>query len=466
MRHGNPAFAACVLLTLIVSVPAHADDAASLRAELEAVKADYSARMKALEERIAQLETQAAATAAVNEAPPPPEPTPSPPASGGSNPLAAFNPAMSVILSGTYTDLDQDPATYHIAGFIPAGDETGPGERGFSLGESELTLTANVDPYFYGNVTAAITGNNEIAIEEAFFRTTALHDGFTLKGGRFFSGLGYVNEVHAHAWDFVDQPLAYQAFLGGQYAENGLQLKWLAPTDLFLEFGVEGGSGERFPGTRLDANGLNAFVAFTHAGYDIGDSASWRAGLSYMTQRADDRRFDTSDALGTPVVDSFTGSSHLWAADFVYKWAPHGNSTDHYLKIQGEYLHRTESGDLTFDADDLALTDGYHSSQWGAYLQTVYQFRPRWRAGLRYDYLDSGDPTIGLVDSGLVAPGEFPDLLSATPTRLTFMLDWSPSEFSRMRAQYAWDDARDSSRDGQFFLQYLYSLGAHGAHKY
>jgi hypothetical protein len=464
MQAGRTALTISVLLALMASVPARADDAAALRAELDAVKAEYAARLKSLEERIAQLESQAATTAAAAEVAP--EPAPPAPASGASNGLAAFNPAMSVILSGTYTNLDEDPADFHIAGFMPSGGEMGPGERGFSLGESELTLSANVDPYFFGNVTAAITGEDEISVEEAFFRTTALRDGFTVKGGRFFSGLGYVNEVHAHAWDFVDQPLVYQAFLGGQYAQNGVQLKWVAPTDLFLELGLESGSGERFPGTRRDVNGLNGFVAFAHAGYDIGDSASWRAGLSYLRQNSDDRRFDTTDALDTPIVDSFSGTSRLWVADFVYKWAPHGNATDRYLKVQGEYLHRTESGDLTFDADGAALADGYRGSQWGAYLQTVYQFRPRRRAGLRYDYLDSGNSRIGLVDSGALAAADFPALLGATPTRTTVMLDWSPSEFSRMRAQYAWDDARDSERDGQFFLQYLYSLGAHGAHKY
>lgn len=453
-----------LLLALTTAVPARADDAAQLKAELEQVKADYAARMKSLEDRIAQLETQAAATGVASEAPP--APAAAAPASGGSNSLAAFNPAMSVILSGTYTNLERDPADFRIAGFIPGGGDSGPGERGFSLGESELTLTANVDPYFFGNVTAAITGNDEISVEEAFFRTTALHDGFTLKGGRFFSGLGYLNEVHAHAWDFVDQPLVYQAFLGGQYGQNGVQLKWIAPTDVYLEFGLESGSGERFPGTRRDANGLNGFVAFAHAGYDIGDSASWRAGLSYLKQRATDRRFDTTDSLDNPVVDSFDGSSRLWVADFVYKWSPHGNATERYWKVQGEYLHRSESGNLTFNADNAALTDGYRSAEWGAYLQSVYQFRPRWRVGLRYDYLDSGTPSIGLVASGALAAGDFPALLSASPTRTTFMLDWSPSEFSRMRAQYAWDDARDNQRDGQFFLQYLYSLGAHGAHKY
>jgi len=448
----------------MASVPARADDAAALRAELEAVKAEYAARLAALEERIAQLESQAASANAAAAVPA--EPPPAPSSGGGSNALAAFNPAMSVILAGTYASLDQDPSTYHIAGFIPSGGDVGPGDRSFSLGESELTLTANVDPYFYGNLTAAITGDNEISVEEAFFRTTALREGFTLKGGRFFSGLGYVNEVHAHAWDFVDQPLAYQAFLGGQFAQDGLQLKWVAPTDLFLEFGLESGSGERFPGTRRDANGLNGFVAFAHAGNDIGDSASWRTGLSYLSQHADDRRYDSVDAFDTPVVDSFTGTSDLWVADFVYKWSPRGNSTERYLKIQGEYLRRTESGDLTFDADGAALADSYHSNQWGAYLQAVYQFRPRWRTGLRYDYLDSGDPAIALVTSGVLSPADFPDLLAGKPSRATLMLDFSPSEFSRMRAQYAWDDARDNGHDGQFFLQYLYSLGAHGAHKY
>jgi hypothetical protein len=36
----------------------------------------------------------------------------------------------------------------------------------------------------------------------------------TVRAGRFFSGIGYLNEQHAHTWDFVDTPLAYRAMLG------------------------------------------------------------------------------------------------------------------------------------------------------------------------------------------------------------------------------------------------------------
>jgi hypothetical protein len=46
------------------------------------------------------------------------------------------------------------------------------------------------------------------------------------------------------------------------------------------------------------------------------------------------------------------------------------------------------------------------------------------------------------------------------------MFDWNPSEFTRLRLQYAWDEARASVRDQQLMLQYLYSIGAHGAHKF
>ena len=113
-----------------------------------------------------------------------------------------------------------------------------------------------------------------------------------------------------------------------------------------------------------------------------------------------------------------------------------------------------------------ALTDGYGSRQDAWYVQGVYQFTPRWRTGLRYDYLDSGSTSIGLVRSGELTLADFPSLEAATPHRVSMMVDWSPSEFTRLRAQYNWDNARDTSTDEQWLLQYIYAIGAHGAHKF
>jgi hypothetical protein len=435
------------------------DDVASLRAELQSLKSEYDARVAALESRITELE---AASTAVTTAPP--EATS---ASAAGDSASAFNPAISLVLAGNYADTSREPGDWRIAGFMPSGGEVGPGERSFNLGESELTFAANVDPYFSAQLTAAITGEDEIEVEEAFFRTTALPTGFSAKGGRFFSGFGYLNEVHAHAWDFADQPLVYQAFFGNQRAQDGLQLKWIAPTDLFIELGAETGNGDSFPGTRERGNGLNGTTLFAHVGGDFGDNASWRAGASWIDLDATGREFEDTDEAGVPVLNSFTGKTSTWVADAVFKWAPGGNPAQRYLKLQAEYMRRKETGDLAFDLENAALNDGYRSTQAGWYVQGVYQFRPRWRAGLRYDALHSGTPTIGLVTSGVLPAEAFPSLLPGDPSRATFMLEWNPSEFSRLRLQYAWDDARDDDdEDRQIQLQYLFGIGAHGAHKY
>jgi hypothetical protein len=486
---------ACVLLPVVsyAATPAKApvnksNEVAELRAALDALKSEYSSRVNALEARVKQLEAQKGATVADTDAAvpadiaaaaaefaaseaapssgPSPYSAPASPSGGVASSASAFNPAISMILAGNYASLSQDPGTYHIQGFIPNDGEIGPGERSFNLGESELTVAANIDPYFFGNVTAALTGDNEISVEEAYVRTLALHNGLTAKGGRFFSGVGYLNEIHAHAWDFIDQPLVYQAFVGGQLAQDGVQVKWIAPTETFIELGAETGNGQGFPGNRRNSNGLSGNALFAHIGGDIGDSTSWRSGVSWLDHRADDRLYEDTDATGLPVINSFTGRARTWVLDATMKWAPHGDVTRQQLKVQGEYMRRRERGDLAFDVDGVNLSDLYRSSQSGWYVQSVYQFIPRWRIGARYDQLHSGSPRIFLVESGALSLQDFPALLSGSPSRVTTMLDWNPSEFSRLRAQVAWDDARDAERDHQFFLQYIYSIGAHGAHKY
>ena len=377
---------------------------------------------------------------------------------------SSFNPEISLILQGTAASLKQDPATYQISGFAPSGGEVAPPRRGLSLAESELVVGANVDPYFRGQLVAALTPEDELEVEEAYFQTLALGRGLTLKGGRFLSGIGYQNEIHQHAWDFQDAPLAYKAFLGGRLNDDAVQLRWLAPTAFFLEIGTEVGRGRNFPASDPNKNGAGAWSLFGHAGGEFA-GADWRAGLSYLRASPRDRSFEDTDALGGTATQSFSGSSRLWIADFVAKWAK--------LKLQGEYFRRRESGDLTFDDSSGsavfgALTGDYESTQSGWYAQAVYRFLPQWRAGYRYDRLDHGDVANGIIDGGLgPAAADFPLLMTDhSPTRHTLMADWSPTEFSRVRLQLAQDKSRAGITDNQLVLQYILSLGAHGAHRF
>jgi hypothetical protein len=395
---------------------AHAQSAADiqqLREEINALRTQYEARIKALEAKL-EAAQQAAPPA------PAPVPAPSPVVAAGPAPSSGngFNPAISLILSGLYTRASRDPATYRIAGFtLPPDAEIGPGTRGFSLAESELAISANIDPWFSGSANFSIHPDNSLEVEEAFVQTTSLGNGLTLKAGRFKSSIGYLNSQHAHVWDFVDAPLAYQAMLGGQFADDGLQLAWLAPTDTFIELRGEIGRGRSFPGTDGSRNGAGATALAFHTGGDIGESSSWRAGVSVL------------DAKG----DAANPNTRVWVADGVWKWAPNGNATRTNFKLQGEYLRSVR--------DDLPTQSGW-------YTQAIYQFMKGWRVGLRTERLDNG----GVEDW--------------TPRKNSLMLDWSPSEFSRVRLQFAQDRARPGPVDNQWSLQYQMSLGAHGAHSF
>src|SRR5450631_549267 len=437
-------------------------DLADIREQIRQLKESYEARIQALEQRLKDAEAKGAATPVAQPAaaPPPVAAAPAPVAAPASG-ISAFNPAISAVLQGTYGNFSQDPNKYALSGFAPSGD-IAPGKRGFSLGESELAISASVDDKFYGNLIVSLTPENTLSVEEAYGLYTGAGYGLAPKFGRFFSSLGYMNDQHQHAWDFVDAPLVYQAFLGGQYDVDGVQIKWLAPTDQFLEFGGELGSGEGFPGTSQNKNGIGSGIAYVHTGGDIGASNSWRAGLSYLQTRAQDRDYSQIDLAGNDAQVGFSGSSRLAVADFVWKYAPNGNSQQTNFKLQGEYFWRRENGDFTFDRDSalgLTNTSNYNARQSGFYVQGVYQFMPTWRIGARYDWLDPGQVDYGTNAAYLANPAFHPE-------RVTAMIDWTPSEFSRVRLQFAQAKLRPGITDNEFFVQYILTLGAHGAHKY
>ena len=94
------------------------------------------------------------------------------------------------------------------------------------------------------------------------------------------------------------------------------------------------------------------------------------------------------------------------------------------------------------------VRDAVRQSGW--YLQGVYQFLPEWRTGLRYERLDPN----GVDDVGYA------------PRKASVMVDYNVSEFSRIRLQLARAQMQSDITDNQVFVQYILSLGAHGAHKY
>jgi len=250
-------FGLAALLAASCTVQAASDaDLAAIRSQINEIKQSYEQRIAALEQKLAQAEnkaskaestaTKAETTASkaevlANEA----RLNVRQPQTSAS----AFNPEISLILSGSYTNLKQNPSERRLQGFIPSNGELMPENRSFNLGESELVIAANIDPMFRGTLRLALAPDNTLGVEEASVQTLGLGNGFNLKAGRFLSGVGYLNELHPHEWDFSNAPLPYQAFFGNALGMDGVQARWLAPTPIFLEFGAETARAMSFPAT-------------------------------------------------------------------------------------------------------------------------------------------------------------------------------------------------------------------------
>lgn len=463
MRKLNPCIFPCLLLACSLSFPtavsaqsASQSEIDLLKQELSQIRNDYEKRIQQLEKRLDEAEQKVAVTESTVElvaarqdeqAVAPVAAAPSP---GGDS--SRFNPAIGVVFQGQIWSSQVNPDDAFIPGF-PLGGEAGAIADGITLGETEINFTANVDDKFTARLTVPVViedGEAAVELEEAWIETTALPGGLALLVGQHKVNIGYLNTQHSHSWDFADQPLPYKAFLGGQYGDTGVAIRWLAPTDFYLELSGEINRGSAYPAGGDARNGFGAYAFHAKTGGDIGFSNSWLAGVSYLSAEAEERESGNED---DPLL--FTGQSDLLMAEFVWKWAPNGNNRQRNFKFMAEYLWSNSDGDYT-------LTDGqvlpYNANQQGLYLQAIYQPFPRWRVGLRWDQLSSDDPGSDFDGTQLMP-------MSDDPYRYSIMTDWSNSEFSRLRLQYIYDRS-GLVDDNQFGLQYIFSIGAHGGHSF
>lgn len=411
-----------------------------LQQQIQQLTTDYNQRLEQLEEEVS---------------------TPKP-----ANP-SAFNPQLSVIIDGRLSHYQSDADQYHLSGY-GIGGEAGLASEGFALGHSEITAVANADDKFSGKLTLAIhqeAGETHVEMEEAYLESLALVNGLTLRGGRFFAGIGYLNQQHDHAWDFADAPLVYAAFWGNNYIDDGIRLSFIVPTDIYMEIGTDLLAGGGYPAAGERPTNMGAQVYFINLGGDFNESNSWQSGLSYFTSTPKGREssgVDASSVNNTTTESSFTGSSQIIGSSFIYKWAPNGNYKNQNIRTQAEFFYREENGDISIVDSIPATASSLVSKQSGFYLQTTFQFSPQWATGIRYDHLNGSNHGNNL--STLTLAGLNTNTLKK-PTRYSAMIQWQPSEFSRIRLQFN-DDQSQSYSDKQVMLQYTLSLGTHGAHSF
>lgn len=382
-----------------------------------------------------------------------------------------LNPDVSVVLDTYYyhddTSQGMTATLGSLRGFghVHGGHEHADKfQRGFNLNHAELRFSAQVDPYFKAWVTAAVDEEGA-EMEEAVMQTTSLPLGFQVKAGKFFSDMGRINSQHSHEWDFVNQPLIYRLLLGEHnLLDKGVQVSWLAPTPFQLLLGLEALEGANESSFNYvgesglpSQDGPRLWVGWLKYAPNLGGRHGLQLGVSYA--RGVHQEAHDEDSDGTTDL-AFDGHSQIYGLDAVYKYkgsGPHGLGD---FVVQGEYLYRQRDLSVAYASESDLLGRARKDKQDGYYLQATYGFAPRWRLGARWD------------QAGLTNQGENPEVGAydyGDSRRLSAMVDFSPTEFSRLRLQggqvsFDLEDGREEA--WEVLMQLQVSFGVHGAHKF
>lgn len=420
--------------------------------------------------------------------------------------------SLDLGLTGTFT---VGGSTANDLGELNGGGHD-PNARGFTVQAVEANFSGAIDPYFRGsanlNFAIAADGDSFMEVEEAWLETMALPLNLQLRAGQIWSDVGRHNPTHIHAWGFVDQPLAVSRLLGPDGMRNpGARLSWLAPTPWHTElsFAVQNSGGPNassFRGSGHSHGGEEEEgipFGFRHQENDRGvRSASDmlinpRIAVSFDLSDTQTLLFGGSAAFG-PNNSGEGGETDtlIYGADLTWKWQARDHNQGYpFVSLQSEFLaRRYEAGFFDWDeegdggdgdgngfVDEGVLTDpgtGLPAvmapdtiSDYGLYSQLLYGFRPGWIAGLRYGYV-FGDHAayegrgLGIADNagGISALGH--DSERGNRFRVSPNLTWRPSEYSKIRLQYNYDDRDQIGVDHSLWLQMEMSLGAHGAHQF
>lgn len=400
---------------------------------------------------------------------------PAPPAKSTPGASSSWSPSQPIPVmraGGSYMNISFDALM--DAGGSTASDPSrqlnlgdhDPSKRGFSLRNAEIALDGNVDPYFKGfaNIVLKLDNNNEtsIELEEVYAQSTSLPFNLQVKAGQFFANFGRQNSQHPHQWAFVDAPIMLTRAFGPDGLRNiGAQLSWLAPTPFYTElflgvFDGQGGTTHSFrnPG-EPDLAGVNRFAGRTTfdrnlrgpqdllftpriaSSFQLGDEQTLVAGVSGA--------FGANDT-------SPTARTEIYGADLYWKWKPvNAMEGFPFVSWQTEGLFRRFGA----GADVVAGLPAANLHDYGFYSQILWGFQPHWVAGVRGEWASGNSDLFDPLDP-----------FRGERYRVSPVLTWYPSEFSKLRLQYNFDHGRYFETAHSIWLQMEFLLGAHGAHKF
>lgn len=327
-----------------------------------------------------------------------------------------------------------------------AKEDTDTVRNGLDLQEAELAFYSDVDPFSRLNLTLSIHPEIElesstnkvkqnwiIEPEEAFAEINSLPDTI-LKMGKFKAAMGKHNQMHTHAFPFIDAPIANSSLLGDEGLNDiGLSAAVLLPFSWFSEvtgqyFRGEGENKEFNSDHPNDGVGLGHWKNL----WDFSDSLTMELGGSY--------------AQG---ANSMKGNTSLLGADVTFKWKPLSGGKYHSWVFAAEYLNRNL---------EQPGADSEKGLGWNIWSQ--FQLSEQWVIGVRYDHLkvEGADSTVN------------PNALDNISTKkYSAALIFTATEFSSYRLEYNQAEGpikSNQSVERKIYLQANFTIGAHPSHTY
>jgi hypothetical protein len=338
-----------------------------------------------------------------------------------------------------------NPDTSMIGDFVGGAGNPGPRPTpSLQMHESELGLQAIIDPYARGDFFITF-GEHGVDLEEGYITFTALPGAFQLKAGKMRAAFGNVNTMHNHVLPWIDRPLVNQNLVAGEDGINdaGLSISRIIPAPglIFLE-----GTAQLYRG---DTQGLFqatrrsdlSTVEHLRAYRDISESTNLSIGGSFARGHS-------------PFVDA---NNQLYGIDATLRWKPLRRS------IYRSFVGRSE---LVWSrmAQPMAST----LRPFGYYVSGDYQFGRRWFLGGRFDRSQRGlcQPTNPPTTPSAACLGvaELGPLVQDTGGSV--LLTYWPSEFSQIRGQLRRTQYGEGFTANEFLFQFIFSMGAHGAHPF
>jgi len=351
-----------------------------------------------------------------------------------------------------------------------------PDQRGFTFQQAELSMAGALDEWLEGRAVlvaalGADDGETVVELEEAYVTTQQLPFDLRLKAGTFFTAVGRRNAQHPHEWHWHDQPVVHTRLFGGDGMRGpGAQLDW-SPGGWQFVLGAQNADGETMTGFLASEEVYDERAiggrAFTGREVRSGGDLVWslRAAHTASLGAAQTVGLGVSALLG-PNATGNSARTTVLGGDVSWRWQPDPDRDHLFVQVQAEYLVRAfdaaEQQD-TSDPGNPLTVPGDTLRDYGGFVELFGGFAEGWSAGVRVDQASGVGAGYDAANRTMV--DRRVDPLRADRLRVSPLLVYAPSPFSRVRLQYDYDDS--DHLDGpahSLWLGFVVQIGAGDGH--